>query len=145
MWLTPCLLPQFVYGVEIITAFGLLFAKSATLMLLQQVFDVHPTGSMRWAIRAGHLVNALVYLVSIAVWSYYSAPHAGGRGWDDVVGEAVRDPDDLAGFHYAVGQAPVVLLLDLYILALPLPSILGLRLSARKRLRLVAIFGVGAL
>lgn len=110
-------------------------------MLFQQVFDI--STAMRWAIRAGYLVNFLVYFLSIGVWSYYSAPLV-GQSWEDIVEEAARKPD-LISFHYAVGQAPVVLLLDLYILVLPLPTILGLKLSARKRLRLVAVFGVGVL
>lgn len=100
---------------------------------------------MRWAIRAGHAVNFLVYAVSIAVWSYAAAPRP-GEAWDDLLREMERRPDRFGlEFRYAEGQAPFVLLLDLYMFLLPLPCIAGLKLSFGKRLRVMAIFGVAAL
>lgn len=101
---------------------------------------------MRWAVRAGHAVNLLVYALSIAVWSYAATPGA-GHTWDDLLRRLERRPEDLFAleFRYAEGQAPVVLLLDLYMLVLPLPAIAGLKLSWGKRLRLMVVFGTAAL
>lgn len=82
---------KFVFANEILSAFGLFFAKAATL-----------------------------------------------------VERTALDPN-IFGFHYAEAQAPVVLMLDLYILVLPLPAIAVLKMSVRKRIRVIAVFGTAAL
>lgn len=127
---------QLSYAYETITTFGLLFAKTATLLLFHQLFQI--SRQLRLAIRAGNAVNSLLYGISIAVLTYYSTPHI-GQTWDDVVTEAVLHRDIFA-FKWSVGQATVGAALDIYIFVLPLPTILGLNLSTRKRIQLMAVF-----
>lgn len=98
---------------------------------------------MRWAIRLGLLMNFLVYSISFVVWCYTAAPHA-GQSWLSLAEETALSPN-VFDFHYAEGQAPVVLALDLYMFLLPLTAVAGLRMSVRKRLRLLAVFSTALL
>lgn len=93
---------------------------------------------MRLAILLGLVVTVLMYIISIAVLSYYSCPHI-GKTWDDVVLEAILNPDIFA-FKWGVGQAAVGAALDIYIFILPLPIIAKLNLSTRKKIQIMAVF-----
>lgn len=127
---------QLSYAYETMTSFGLFLAKTATLLLFHQIFQV--SKQMRIAILFGIIVNAILYGTSIAVLGYYSLPHV-GQSWDDVVVDAVLHPDIFA-FKWGVGQSTVGAALDIYIFILPLPTIAKLNLSARKRIQLMAVF-----
>lgn len=118
------------------TSLGLCLAKTATLLLFHQVF--HVSRQMRLAIRAGIIVNALLYGTSIAAFSFHSVPHL-GQTWDDIVVAVLLHPEFFA-IKWGIGQATVGAALDIYIFILPLPAIARLNLSARKRIQLIAVF-----
>ncbi|KUI58338.1 hypothetical protein VP1G_05588 [Cytospora mali] len=93
---------------------------------------------MRFAIRIGLGVNFILYTTSLVVLSYFSAPHI-GQTWDDIVLQYVENPK-LFSIYWGVGTAAVSLVLDIYILILPLPIIVKLNMSATKRVQLMAVF-----
>lgn len=127
---------QLSYAYEMMTSLGLLFAKTATLLLFLQLFQI--SKQLRMAIYAGLLVNFLIYAASIGVLSYYSVPHV-GHSWDDVVVDQVLNPQ-IFSFKWGVGQGSVGAALDIYIFILPLPTLARLKLSYRKRIQLMAVF-----
>ncbi|KAK2611455.1 hypothetical protein N8I77_004793 [Diaporthe amygdali] len=132
---------QLAYAYETITTFGLLFAKTTTLLLFHQLF--HISRQLRLAIQVGIAVNFLLYGISIAVLTYYSTPHI-GQTWDDVVTEAVLHRDIFV-LKWSVGQATSGAALDIYIFILPLPTISRLNLFIRKRIQLMAVFFIAVL
>lgn len=115
---------------------GLFFAKTATLLLFHQLFQV--SKQMRLAIYIGITINFLMYFTSVAILAWYSVPHI-GQTWDDVVVHAALHPDIFA-FKWGVGQATVGTVLDIYIFILPLPTISRLNLSTRRRIQLMVVF-----
>lgn len=85
----------------------------------------------------------MLYATGIAVATYYETPRAGEQ-WT-----AILDGRALIPLLWWETQSALSVLLDLYIFILPLPIIVGLRLSAKQRLSLIAVFslalmGIGA-
>lgn len=120
------------------TVLGLFLAKTATLLLFHQLFQV--SRQTRLAIRLGILVNAILYGTSFIALSYWSLPHV-GETWDDLIVGAVLHPDTSYNpIKWGVGQAAVGTALDIYIFVLPIPSIIRLHLPIRKRIQLGAVF-----
>ncbi|KAG8167965.1 hypothetical protein KVR01_003654 [Diaporthe batatas] len=132
---------QLTFTYATLTSFGCLFAKTATLLVLRQIFQI--SKQMHIAIMIGIAINVLLYGLSIPVLSYYSTPHV-GKTWDDVVVDAVMNPQIFA-FKWSTGQAAVGSALDIYIFILPIPIISRLKLSTRKRMQLIAVFGTAIL
>lgn len=120
------------------TVIGLFLAKTATLLLFHQLFQVsRPT---RWAIRLGITVNTLLYGTSFVALSYWSLPHV-GETWDDLIVGAMLHPDtSYKAVKWGVGQAAVGTALDIYIFVLPIPTIIKLHLPSRTRIQLMAVF-----
>lgn len=128
---------------ETLTCLGLFFAKTATLLLFHQLFQV--SRQTRLAIQAGIIVSALLYGTSIAVFTYHSTPHV-GKTWDDIIIAAMLHPSrSLFAVKWGVGQAALGAALDIYIFILPLPTVLRLHLPSRKRIQLMAVFATAIL
>lgn len=124
------------YAYEILTSMGLFFAKTATLLLFHQLFQV--SKQMRLAIYIGITVNFLKYFTSAATMTWDSVPHV-GQTWDDVVIDAAFHPP-LFRLKWSVAQAAIGTVLDIYIFILPLPTISRLNLSRRRRIQLLLVF-----
>ncbi|KAL2273699.1 hypothetical protein FJTKL_04154 [Diaporthe vaccinii] len=134
---------QVSYAYETLTCLGLFLAKTATLLLFHQLFQV--SRQTRMAIQAGIIVSALLYGASIAAFSYHSVPHV-GKTWDDIVITSMLHPSrSLFAVKWGIGQATLGAALDIYIFILPLPTILRLHLPSRKRIQLMAVFSTAIL
>lgn len=120
------------------TVIGLFLAKTATLLLFHQLFQV--SKQTRLAIRLGIIVNTLLYGSSFIFLCYWSLPHV-GKTWDDLIVGAMLHPDTSYNpIKWGVGQASVGTALDIYIFILPIPTIVRLHLPSRKRVQLMAVF-----
>jgi hypothetical protein len=75
------------------------------------------------------------------VASYYCAPHAGEQ-WGLSVGQRCGDK---ASLKWLVGSAAMSVLLDIYIFILPIPIVLRLNMSGRKRFGVLLIFATASL
>lgn len=93
---------------------------------------------MRWAIRIGHAANVITYTTSIGVFVYCTTPRI-GRTWDNFIAAIEMDTLKFAVF-WTIAQGAAGVLLDIYIFILPLPVVLRLKLSTRRRIQLIAIF-----
>lgn len=123
---------------ELMTVIGLFLAKTATLLLFHQLFQV--SRQTRLAIQLGIIVNALLYGTSFAALAYWSLPHV-GETWDDLIVGAMLHPDtSYKPIKWGVGQATLGTALDIYIFVLPIPTIVKLHLPSRKRIQLMAVF-----
>lgn len=64
-------------------------------------------------------------------------------GWTGWTGETQGKCFDINIFAWA--HASINIVLDIWIMALPLPTLRGLQLSTRKRINLMIMFSVGIL
>lgn len=90
---------------------------------------------MRIAIRFGIGFAGLLYFTSIPLAAIMSAPHV-GETWASVLLSG-RPQKELI---WGVVQAALSILLDLFIFILPIPVILRLNLSTRKKIQILAVF-----
>jgi hypothetical protein len=109
-------------------------AKLSILLLYLQLFRVNTT--LRVAIWGGIALTCIAYLPNIGVSSYFCAAHP-GEAWDYNVGIRCGNKDAL---KWLIASAALSLALDLYILVLPIPQIIGLNMSLRRRLGVSVIF-----
>lgn len=109
-------------------------AKLSILLLYLQLFRVN-TG-LRWAVWGGIVLTCIAYLPNIGVSSYYCAAHP-GEAWDYKIGDRCGNKD---GLKWLIASAALSLTLDLYIMCLPIPQIMSLNMSLRRRLGVCLIF-----
>lgn len=133
--LSPHLLimPKILFSQQIILSFAIFFSKASIFLLFHQIFEVQK--AMRIAITAGIIFSALLYFINIPTSALLSAPHV-GETWASVLTSG-RPQKNLI---WGVVQAALSILLDLYIFILPIPVILRLHLSTKKKIQLVAVF-----
>lgn len=108
------------------------------LLLYLRVFTT--MGRIRQAIIAGMIFTIPVYLITIVLESVYCTPPAGSTDWGYSVAQNCSHASP-----YAVGQGIINVVLDLYIIGIPIYPILHLHLSLRRRLQILSIFATGAL
>ena len=89
---------------------------------------------MKTAIWIGILWALLTYLPNPFIVSYYCAPHIGDK-WDFTVGTRCADP-----LKWEIASAAMSIMLDLYILILPIPVIMGLQFTQKKRVGILLVF-----
>lgn len=92
---------------------------------------------MRIAIRFGIVFAALLYFVNIPISAILSAPRVGDT-WTSVLYSG-RPQKELI---WGVVQSALSIALDLFIFILPIPVILKLHLSGKKRIQVVAVFAI---
>ncbi|KAI1498629.1 hypothetical protein F5X99DRAFT_317494 [Biscogniauxia marginata] len=126
---------QVSYVWENLLNFSLFFAKTATLLLLHQLFSV--SRKMRIAIWIGIAATFAIYAAGLAVTSYFAAPHA-GETWDQLLVKVIGTI--IFPLYWAVAQGSASTLLDIYIFILPLPVIFRLKLSTKRKIQLTAVF-----
>lgn len=80
------------------------------------------------------LITLLLYMPNVFLAAYFCAPHV-GKGWDFA---GVGGCNDLAEWY--VIQAALIVVLDLYIFILPLPTIAQLQMPARRRKGILVVF-----
>ncbi|TVY80891.1 hypothetical protein LSUE1_G004336 [Lachnellula suecica] len=124
---------KILFSQQIILTFVLFFSKCSVFLLYQQIFDVQRP--MRIAIRVGIVFTGLLYFTNIPLSAILSAPHI-GETWGSVLLSG-RPQKELI---WGVVQSTLGILLDLYIFILPIPVILKLHLSTKKKIQLLVVF-----
>lgn len=125
--------PKILFSQQIILSFAIFFSKASIFLLFHQIFEVQ--SAMRIAITAGITFCGLLYFINIPISALLSAPHV-GETWAGVLTSGRPQKNLLWG----VVQAALSILLDLYIFILPIPVILRLHLSTKKKIQLIAVF-----
>lgn len=122
------------YFTGMLLQMGQFFAKASIFLLFSQLFTIHRP--MRMAIWAGLTLDILIYCPGFAVQTYYQAPHM-GETWLDTL-----DGRNIVPLAWWQAQSALIVVLDLYIFVLPLPTVARLQLPTRKRVSLIAVFSV---
>ncbi|KAI9167950.1 Cholesterol 7-alpha-monooxygenase [Paramyrothecium foliicola] len=124
---------KLLFAQQIILNFSLFFSKASIFLLFQQIFEVQKF--MRMSVIGGIIFTGLLYFTSIPTSALLSAPRI-GETWASVLTSGRPEKALLWG----VVQAALAILLDLFIFALPIPSILRLNLSTKRKVQLLCVF-----
>lgn len=111
---------------------ALFFGKTSIVLFYLKLFGSKPV--FKWFTIAVITFMFCFYSVQIIMTSYFCAPRL-GKPWG--VGTALRCPG--IGTWTSI-QGPLNVFIDLYIFLLPIPVIMKLHLSMKKRLGLTGIF-----
>ncbi|KAK3994805.1 hypothetical protein QBC44DRAFT_322110 [Cladorrhinum sp. PSN332] len=126
---------KLIFSQQMLLTPGQLFSKASILLLFKSIFTVDK--SLNIAIWVGQVWNLLTYLPSIPVEAYFNAPAPGtDERWETVMASGKPTKAITAG----VVQSVMAIVLDLYIFFLPMPSIIKLKMSSRKRKQVIAVF-----
>ena len=117
---------------------SLLFSKLSLFMLFLRVFL--PNRKLKHMIYLGITVITLIFISVIVVATTLCAPRH-GEYWDS---PAVASRCGKEGV-YAVIQGPFNILIDFYILYLPIPILYKLQLQKKKKIGIMAIFMTGSM
>lgn len=128
---------QKLFAVTIIIPVGSIFPKSAILVLYMQVF--YSNEWIRPAVYFGLVFNVLTYLPLIASSIYYTTPR-GGATW----GELALSTEPQRGLYMSTVKAAMSVVMNLYILILPLPILSKLQMPVSKRVQLIAVFATAS-
>lgn len=112
---------------------GLIFSKASLFLLFLQIFDVR--SGMKLAIRIGLVATVIVYLPGLPIEAYFQAP-AAGESWEGVMTSGKPQK----AIYWGIVQSVLGIILDLYMLVLPLPVIIQLHMSRTKRIQLGLVF-----
>ena len=112
------------------------FGKLAILLLYLKIFQVNRT---RYLIYAGTVACFLAYMPYVPLSAYFCSPHT-GQPWSLVV-ELRCSKLEL----WAVIQGTLAVAIDVYIFILPIPVVLGLQMSRRRKFAMLAVFGFALL
>ncbi|MCJ1421743.1 hypothetical protein MMC32_008109 [Xylographa parallela] len=128
------LIPE--YLASILTEVALLFTKATFFFMYLTIFG--PLRWMRISARLGLLVNTGFYLAVFVANMIFSTPRP-GQSWQEAV---VGEQGTLA---LSIPQAVGGLIIDMFILALPITAVSKLQLPPRRKLGVILIFMSGAL
>lgn len=121
-----------------IQAFAFFTSRLPIFLLYLRLFGRNVV--FRSAVYFGVVAAFAVYLSAIPLLAYFCTPQPGGS-WNALA--VFAKCKELV--VYAVIQGSCNIALDLYIFMLPLPTIIGLHLTLKKKLGVLAIFGTGFL
>ncbi|TGJ79028.1 hypothetical protein E0Z10_g9731 [Xylaria hypoxylon] len=131
---------QISYVWQSVSNISLFFSKTATLLLLRQVFSVSRLTNI--AIWIGIAYDFVIYATSLILATYWATPRP-GQSWDQYINGSGSTAQYI--IYLAIGQGAASILLDTYMFILPLPIIARLNLSANRKWRIGAIFLVASL
>ena len=92
---------------------------------------------MRYGVWFGLAWTFLIYWIGVPLATYFCAPHI-GMAWES---ETKCRKETI----YGVIQGVLSVVLDLYIFFLPIPIVLRLHMSLKRRLSILAVFGTAIL
>ena len=107
------------------------------LLLYLRIFTINRT--YRWLIYAGMIGNFCLYAPSTFLTYVFCAPKS-ADDWS--LFDSQRCKNTLTWF---LAQAVLVVVLDLYILIVPIPMVLRLSLSRRKKIGVVSVFATASM
>ncbi|KAF2866145.1 hypothetical protein BDV95DRAFT_612014 [Massariosphaeria phaeospora] len=108
--------------------------RLAILAVYYRIFTVNKR--IRGAIIFGFTAIAIINLAFLFVMIYACNPP--DKAWDALKPGECRDPRPIAFVSGALNVSE-----DLYVLVLPLPTIHGMKMRLARKLRLLAVFGLG--
>ena len=125
---------QLDYSESLFAMLSLFSSKGAILLLYLRIFQISTI--MRWSIWLGLVLNFLIYWIFLGVISYYCTPRI-GKPWVSLLTAH-------SCLHMKLGTLVLSVLsivLDLYIFILPIPMVLKLQMTLKKRLSVLLSLG----
>lgn len=116
----------------------LFFAKGAILLLYLRIFTIDE--KMQYSIWCGLVFTFVLYWIGIPIQSWYCAPRASDPWGLETVGKTCGDT-----ILFGMIQGTLAVVLDIYIFLLPIPSVLGLQMTLKKRLSVLSVFATAIL
>lgn len=113
---------------------AIFLAKLSILLLYLRIFEIKK--SIRVGVVIGAVWAFLAYIPNIVVSGYFCAPRI-GQPWDIRIGSTCDQP---ATKKWLVTSAAMSLVLDIFILVLPIPVVLRLHLNGKRRIGVFLIF-----
>ncbi len=129
---------QLHFASDILIGPATFFAKLSLLLLYLRIFA--PQRHMRYLIYLGIGFGFCIYWVLVPIEAYFCAP-AAGQSWDPVT----LGPKCLKSVPVGVVQGPLNTLEDIFILVLPISSVMNLHLPLKRKLQVLGIFMTGIL
>ena len=114
------------------------FAKSSLLLLYRRIFGLKR--ALSYAVYGALAFTFCLYWVGIPIIAYYCAPDP-GKEWS-IISMGLKCKKSVP---LGVVQGSLNIVLDLFIIILPVPVVLGLQMSLRKRIAVLAVFLTGIL
>ena len=115
------------------------FAKSTILLLYLRVFTVERV--IRYCVWLGLAWNLLIYWIGVPLTAYFCVSPS-GKAW---VVDNLRSDRCMKLTVWGVIQGALAVVLDLYIFLLPIPIVLRLQMSLKRRLSILGVFGTSTL
>ena len=128
---------KLLYVQALLLNFSIFFAKNAMLLLFLRVFSVDRP--LRLAIYGAMIFTIPLYWTQLFTESYFCTPRPGHK-WDLSIGQACSH-----NIIWGVIQGVLNVVLDIYMLVLPIPAVLNLQLSKGKKVGVLAVFGTALL
>ena len=127
---------KIVFTEQIFAALSLMFSKASILLLLFRLFA--PNRWFRYMIYLGIAWATLISLVSIIVASVLCVPRHGEAFGDSTVAERCTHEST-----WAVVQGASDVVLDFFIVCLPIPMLWKLNMGLQRKIGIMAIFLTG--
>ena len=115
---------------------GLFIGKCCLFSLYYQIFSCDK--NFRWKIYGGLTFSGVALLLSIPVDATLCSPLP-GTNW------LTENPKCIGSYHFSLFQGLADVLIDLFLLYLPIPRVMALHLPVRKRCCVIAIFLTGTM
>lgn len=128
---------QILFASAIFLNFSIFFAKNAVLLLYLRLFSINST--LRRVIYAGMAFTFPLYWTQIGLLAYFCAPGP-SQPWDMSTTQGCTRT-----ITWGVVQGTLNVCLDIYMLILPVPPILHLQLSNRRKIGILVVFGTALL
>ena len=117
---------------------SLFFAKTSLLLLYLRIFG--PKKSTRYAIYVGLISAFPLHWLNIPIIAYYCAPSV-GRSWS-ITGIGLKYKKSII---LGLVQCSLNVVFDLFVFVLPIPVVMGLHMSTRRRIAVLSVFLTGIL
>ena len=118
---------------------AMFFAKASLLLLYLRIF--RPKKSTCYWIYFGLAFTFCLYWINVPFDSYYCAPSPGGS-WGDFFSISIKCNKAV---YLGLVQGSLSIALDLFILILPIPVVMTLQMSSKKRAGALAVLMTGLL
>ena len=115
------------------------FAKASLLLLYLRIFG--PKKSTRYWIYYALTFTFCLYWINIPINAYYCTPSS-GTSWSETIDIA---PKCFKQLILGLVQGSLSVALDLFILILPIPVVMALQMSLKRRVGVLAVFMTGVL
>lgn len=93
---------------------------------------------MKYSVWVGLVFTFVLYWTNIPITTYYCSPRI-GEPWDAVAQTCSKTK------IFLLIQGVFSVVLDVYILILPIPMVLKLQMSRKRRLSILGVFGTAVL